>query len=184
MIDEGMFDEFEWEDDEPSPTLVRAEVRILGGLRSHVDDAASERGDGFLQSVLSYVGRASDPSYDDIAGFYAHVSGANDEAEWFWIVRLRSGSFCLVRAGCDYTGFDCSGWVSFESHQTLEDCARAAVDESGYHVDLQGQLLRQLSGDQPYGAEIFNQQHEEEDSEYDPYEVPTWEDPFEESSPY
>lgn len=41
-----------------------------------------------------------------IAEILATIEGANDEADWHWIVRLDGGGYAYITGGCDYTGWD------------------------------------------------------------------------------
>lgn len=43
---------------------------------------------------------------DDVAEIIAMAEGENDGAEWVGVFRLNDGRFAVLRAGCDYTGWE------------------------------------------------------------------------------
>lgn len=43
----------------------------------------------------------------DVAEVIATADGANDEAAWLGVFRLKDGRFAFLSASCDYTGWDC-----------------------------------------------------------------------------
>lgn len=50
-------------------------------------------------------------------------AGQNDEAEWIAVVGWGGpeGSFAVMRAGCDYTGWDCQAGGKIEFYKTREE---------------------------------------------------------------
>lgn len=53
----------------------------------------------------------------DVAEVIATADGANDEAAWLGVFRLKDGRFAFLSASCDYTGWDCqSGGHAIVSH--------------------------------------------------------------------
>ncbi len=76
--------------------------------------------------------------YNVIAGFshrqirtdIAIWEGERDMSDWRWVLALHSGQYMYLRAGCDYTGWDCRSWIT--SHQitdTPEDAAMVEPEE-------------------------------------------------------
>lgn len=91
---------------------------------------------------------------EDIDDILACIAGHNDEDSWYWIVKLKDDRFFLIRAGCDYTGWDCQSHCDCEEGKTAEDCAGLKLSEYEQRKNLNQQLLAQLLGTQPYGVEI------------------------------
>lgn len=52
----------------------------------------------------------------DVKQVIAVADGEHDGPDWIGVFLLKDGRFAFVRAGCDYTGWDCqsggAGWVS------------------------------------------------------------------------
>lgn len=48
----------------------------------------------------------------DVKRIIAYVEGENDGPDWVIVVELKDGRFASIRAGCDYTGWDCQAWGS------------------------------------------------------------------------
>jgi len=62
------------------------------------------------------------------------IEGANDGADWHWLVELSSGKFAYITGGCDYTGWDCqSNCEGFEA-DTVRDALRLVPE--AYHDDI------------------------------------------------
>ena len=59
--------------------------------------------DADLAAAMEYNG-VTLPS--PIAAILATITGANDHADWHWIVRLEGGDYAYITGGCDYTGWD------------------------------------------------------------------------------
>lgn len=47
--------------------------------------------------------------------------GERDESAWVWKVTLHTGEIWKMTAGCDYTGWDCQSWNSWEV-SNIHDC--------------------------------------------------------------
>lgn len=43
---------------------------------------------------------------DDIEEILKSEEGCQDEMDWLLLVKLKSGAYGYVEAGCDYTGWD------------------------------------------------------------------------------
>ena len=43
----------------------------------------------------------------DVAQVETFANGENDEADWLCFGQLKDGRWFMLRAGCDYTGWDC-----------------------------------------------------------------------------
>lgn len=63
-------------------------------------------------------------SADDIADVVAAEEGENEGEYWLLVARLNDGRFGYVRAGCDYTGWDCQAGGDSAIRPTLEDLLR------------------------------------------------------------
>lgn len=70
--------------------------------------------DSDLETCLEY--NTQDFAFEDIKDVLAVVEGANDEANWHWILELKKefngGMFAYLEGGCDYTGWDCQSSAS------------------------------------------------------------------------
>ena len=90
----------------------------------------------------------------EIDDILACIAGHNDEDSWYWIVKLKDERFFLVRASCDYTGWDCQSSCDCQEAKTAEDCANLKKYEYESRKGIGEQLLKQLRGEQPYGLEV------------------------------
>ena len=70
--------------------------------------------------------------FEDIAQTISAVEGENDDKDWQLIVKLKSGKFGWLSAGCDYSGWDCQ-----------------ASGESGI-ADSQNDAIAQMKAARPY----------------------------------
>lgn len=67
---------------------------------------------------------------EDVARVLHMAEGDNDGEPWVIVVRLRDGRFGYIKAGCDYTGWDCrAGGTSYVA-RSLDLIERFACDES------------------------------------------------------
>lgn len=66
---------------------------------------------------------------DGIAEVLRCCDGENDEREWVALLRLTDGRFVGMRAGCDYTGWDCQAGGSSHVAETLDDVARLGLTD-------------------------------------------------------
>ena len=58
---------------------------------------------------------------EDVVEIIAIDEGQNDEAPWVGIFKLSSGRFGFLKAGCDYTGWDCQCNGHSEQDDSLEN---------------------------------------------------------------
>jgi len=76
----------------------------------------------------------------------AEVCGANDECGWYWILKLKDGTFAWAEGSCDYTGWDCQSGAQFNDGFKTADEALEALEISDYESrkgikeNLKGQL--------------------------------------------
>lgn len=71
----------------------------------------------------------------DVAVIFAATSGEPDEADWICWGQLRDGRFFSIRAGCDYTGWDCQAGGHAEVASS-----RALILAHGFDQDEQERL--------------------------------------------
>jgi hypothetical protein len=84
----------------------------------------------------------------NVAEVYAASEGENDGAIWICVCRMDDGRFAVMRAGCDYTGWDCQASGTMEYFGSLElavskltltaeeiERLRADIEERGIHTD-------------------------------------------------
>ena len=101
---------------------------------------------------------------NDISGIVAEVAGANDEFNWWWIIKLKNKKYILLSAGCDYTGWDCQSWIRREEiYNTALKAAKASPLKEEYaNRNIQKNLILQIKGKQPYG--LYDSKHEVKDN--------------------
>lgn len=95
---------------------------------------------------------------EDIESVEAFIPGHNDEDKWYWIVKLKAGSYVYTEAWCDYTGWDChSGGRSVMTTNAYEAAMQAPEYIKEYDIPRRPRqtLLDQLNGLEPYGVETF-----------------------------
>lgn len=97
---------------------------------------------------------------EDITHIVAEVPGHNDEATWWWVLRLSGGKHVLLSAGCDYTGWDCRSGIDFEqiTNSALQAAKLAPISEDFSGREIRINLIRQIQGKQPFGVEIINRE--------------------------
>ncbi len=61
---------------------------------------------------------------DDVEEIYAYIDGEHDERDWVCYGLLKDGRYFSVRAGCDYTGWDCQASGMSSVAKTKEDIER------------------------------------------------------------
>lgn len=97
---------------------------------------------------------------DDIEKVLAVVEGENDEKDWNWVIQLkdtcviameRNEYYAFIMGGCDYTGWDCQSWGTWELSTTPWGAAKYALgdvqikDKSPFESGM-GHMLQMLSG--------------------------------------
>lgn len=60
-------------------------------------------------------------SVDNVTEVIAADAGYNDGDNWIAVVKLNTGGYAVMRAGCDYTGWDCCAGGNIEYYSTVED---------------------------------------------------------------
>lgn len=70
---------------------------------------------------------------DDIDQVLAVVPGENDQRDWHWVLRLKDGGVLQLTGGCDYTGWDCSSWVTVTAATDPRDaCMKVLIPVKKY----------------------------------------------------
>lgn len=74
-----------------------------------ISDYDWEQAFGFASPdpIPGYAGSITAFTRQDVETIIAKDDGANDGPEWIGVFKLRDGRFACLRAGCDYTGWDC-----------------------------------------------------------------------------
>lgn len=88
-------------------------------------------------AVLTYITPASNPltrevrqlTVADVAEILVSVEGENDGPDWLVVMRLVDGCHAFLKAGCDYTGWDCQAGGSCEWTSTLDELKAIINDE-------------------------------------------------------
>lgn len=93
-------------------------------------------GDYIEHNMVGGVDQAGNPTtrevrafkMEDVAEIVAIDNGYNDGDDWVGVFKTHDGVFLYVKAGCDYTGWDCQASASAEWHTDLEQC-KAMIGE-------------------------------------------------------
>lgn len=79
--------------------------------------------------------------------------GENDGPHWVWILELLDGSFGYLKAGCDYTGWNClAGGEYIGGFKSAHEATDAVPIElyDGFSERDRKQLHEQIDGLRPY----------------------------------
>ncbi len=79
--------------------------------------------------VLGFDGSDAPFARSDVARIVAISTGEKDELDWIGVFQLNDGRFGFVRAGCDFTGWDCQAGGDAEVAATIEDLVRLAMKD-------------------------------------------------------
>jgi len=101
----------------PADDLSDERVQALVDLRESYDwgcafDAALVRGYTYRKDGADLGG------IDAVVRIVAADEGVNDEMDWIGVFEMADGRYLVVRAGCDYTGWDCEASGSHEWYAT------------------------------------------------------------------
>lgn len=91
---------------------------------------------------------------EDIQNILATVPGHNDEDYWYWVLRLKDGTYVLTEAWCDYTGWDCQSGGNSSKYKTHVEAVWASPLKDGSGRAIRKNLAFQIGGAQPYGLEV------------------------------
>lgn len=70
---------------------------------------------------------------EDVSEIFFLEEGENDGPEWIGVFKLKDGRFAAIRAGCDYTGWDCQASGSADVAANYEDLIRYGLTEDERH---------------------------------------------------
>lgn len=104
----------------PADDLSDERVQELVDLRDSYDwrcafDEAFDRGYQYRKD------EADLGEIDGVVRIVASDEGENDEADWIGVFEMTDGRYLVVRAGCDYTGWDCQASGTHEWHATEDE---------------------------------------------------------------
>jgi hypothetical protein len=71
---------------------------------------------------------ASGFTMDDIGTVHGAVEGENDGDDWIIWGRLKDGRWFSLKAGCDYTGWDCQASGHSHTAATKKELIRMGMD--------------------------------------------------------
>jgi hypothetical protein len=60
---------------------------------------------------------------------FAYDEGEHDGPNWLCAFKLKTGEFGIMRAGCDYTGWDCRASGDIEYANNWEDLVRMVLSD-------------------------------------------------------
>lgn len=63
------------------------------------------------------------------------IRGENDFAPWYWIVKMRDGSFAYMQGECDYTGWSCQSGMDIHFADTIEEVLQLSVEEARHEFE-------------------------------------------------
>lgn len=81
---------------------------------------------------------------DDIATIAGAIEGENDGDDWIIWGQLKRGDWFFLKAGCDYTGWDCQASGNSHLYATREELIRMGMDAGSrkrFGVMLPGEKL-------------------------------------------
>lgn len=82
----------------------------------------------------------------------AAIYGENDEADWYWVLKMKDDTYGLARGGCDYTGWDCRSSLTLQASNTLAEALALAPKRDSYGRAIQTALQKQINGKEPFGV--------------------------------
>lgn len=110
--------------------------------------------DSDLESAVEF--NSGNVDLKQVDSVVAAVYGENDGADWYWVLKMKDGTYGLAVGGCDYSGWDCQSSLSFTGgFKTAEAAAESSVErDSEYEGNrpIRATLLAQLAGSQPFGS--------------------------------
>ena len=68
--------------------------------------------------------------------------GEHDEENWYAIGQLDNKQFFFFKAGCDYTGFDCQGFIEIYTDHSYQQLLMFAMDEADYKMYVKNTVSR------------------------------------------
>ena len=73
------------------------------------DTEKFEDGLGILMGAYDWIEamKYAKFKFEEVDEVISAVEGVNDEKDWQLVVRLKSGKFAWLSAGCDYSGWGC-----------------------------------------------------------------------------
>ena len=83
----------------------------------------------FPRPSNGYTGSLASVEIGDIVEIIASSDGEKDERSWIGAFRLTDGRFLMVRASCDYTGWDCQAGGDSEVADSIENLVRWSMDD-------------------------------------------------------
>jgi len=87
----------------------------------------------------------------DIKHLHACKFGENDGPDWIWIIEFKDGTFGWLKAGCDYTGWDCQASGKFSGgYVSAKEAIENLPDEYDCTEADKALLLLQSMGEKPY----------------------------------
>lgn len=92
---------------------------------------------------------------EEIKSIIAEVPGENDELDWWWILKLDTRKYLLLRGWCDYTGWDCRSGIDELGIFKSALLAAKAAPESGDYRNVRNTLIGQVKGTTPFATIII-----------------------------
>ena len=89
-------------------------------------------------------------SEEEIEEIVAEVTGANDELDWWWLLRLTNNRFALLHGGCDYTGWDCRSSLTVDVVAQSAEGAIMHAPEKDRLRPIRETLMKQFKGVLPF----------------------------------
>lgn len=83
---------------------------------------------------------------DQVDLVFASSEGERDEEDWLAVLRLIDGRWCVLRAGCDYTGWDCQAGGDVSYFDTVDAACSCLSLSRRERERLVGDLAIQAQG--------------------------------------
>lgn len=102
-----------------------------------------------IQYAFDYNGLGA--RLKDIETIVAEVAGENDGYRWYWILKMKDGTFSWAMGSCDYTGWDCQSDAEiYDGYKNAEDAIAAVEVGTDSRTKIKECLYGQVKGDIPF----------------------------------
>lgn len=83
-------------------------------------------------------------SFQDLERVIYTVDGDNDGPDWMGIFALKNGSFGVVHAGCDYTGWGCQESGGSDTYETEAIAIERALKQEKSNYSPRAEVVEAL----------------------------------------
>jgi hypothetical protein len=110
---------------------------------AHLEYPFEEIRNGYEMEYRGIPGKSIGEELDDLKfpdGVEEYLwihEGCNDEDDWRCLCRMKNGLFLFYRGGCDFTGFDCQGFMCYYVAKDCGDLIQFAMGDDDYRLYCQ-----------------------------------------------